>query len=56
MRLYALYYLNKKILALMITGFIVASSISAVIMGKVLSAITGSFFPHFNATGEEGFR
>lgn len=41
MRLYALYFLNKKVLALMVTTFIVSSASSAVIMGKVLQGITG---------------
>jgi len=40
MRLYALYFLNKKVLALMVTTFIVSSASSAVIMGKVLQGIT----------------
>ncbi|KAJ7691049.1 hypothetical protein B0H17DRAFT_1063959 [Mycena rosella] len=40
MRLYALYFLNKKVLALMVATFIVSSASSAVIMGKVLSGIT----------------
>ncbi|KAF5349146.1 hypothetical protein D9756_009477 [Leucocoprinus leucothites] len=45
MRLYALYSLNKKILALMVTSFLIASSISAVIMGKVLTSITATARP-----------
>ena len=41
MRLYALYSLNKKILVLMVTCFIAASTASAVVMGTALSQITG---------------
>ncbi|KAF8189448.1 hypothetical protein K438DRAFT_1722086 [Mycena galopus ATCC 62051] len=40
MRLYALYLLNKKVLALMVTTFILSSTTSAVIMGKVLHGIS----------------
>jgi len=39
MRLYALYFLNKKVLAAMITSFIVSSSLSATVMGTVLSKV-----------------
>lgn len=39
MRLYALYSLNSKILALMIISFTAASTVSALIMGKVLKSI-----------------
>jgi len=55
MRLYALYSLNKKILALMVTAFTVASSISAVIMGKVLASMTVTSRP-FAILGIEPFR
>ena len=41
MRIYALYSLNKKILALMVVCFIAASTASAVVMGTALSRITG---------------
>lgn len=41
MRLYALYSLNKKVLALMVTSFIVTSTMSGIIMGRVLASITG---------------
>ncbi|PBK94835.1 hypothetical protein ARMGADRAFT_68849 [Armillaria gallica] len=40
MRLYALYLLNKKVLALMVTSFIICSASAAVIMGIVLSNIS----------------
>lgn len=40
MRLYALYFLNKKVLAVMILGFIISSTLSAVVMGTILSGIT----------------
>ncbi|KAK0473745.1 hypothetical protein IW261DRAFT_1503180 [Armillaria novae-zelandiae] len=40
MRLYALYLLNKKVLALMVTSFIICSACAAVIMGIVLSSIS----------------
>ncbi|KAJ7101349.1 hypothetical protein B0H15DRAFT_409267 [Mycena belliarum] len=42
MRLYALYLLNKKVLALMVATFLVSSATSAVIMGKALSGITAN--------------
>jgi len=45
MRLYALYFLNKKVLALMVATFIVSSSSSAVIMGRVLSGISAVSHP-----------
>ncbi|KAJ7131507.1 hypothetical protein C8R43DRAFT_659575 [Mycena crocata] len=45
MRLYALYFLNKKVLALMVATFIVSSATSAVIMGTVLSGITAHAHP-----------
>jgi hypothetical protein len=41
MRLYALYFLNKKVLVLMVVGFLIASALSATVMGTVLSGITG---------------
>ncbi|KAK0439348.1 hypothetical protein EV421DRAFT_1713575 [Armillaria borealis] len=40
MRLYALYLLNKRVLALMVTSFIICSASAAVIMGIVLSNIS----------------
>ncbi|KAF9447562.1 hypothetical protein P691DRAFT_706549 [Macrolepiota fuliginosa MF-IS2] len=55
MRLYALYSLNKKILALTATMFIIASSISAIIMGKVLASMTVTAKP-FAILGIEPFR
>lgn len=42
MRLYALYSLDKRILALMATCFIMATAASATVMGTVLSNITGN--------------
>jgi predicted MFS family arabinose efflux permease len=36
LRIYALYHLNKKVLAFMITMFLLASTISATVMGIVL--------------------
>jgi len=44
-RLYALYSLDKKILALMLTSFVLCSASSAYVMGTVLSSITASAFP-----------
>ncbi|KAF8157218.1 hypothetical protein B0H34DRAFT_712762 [Crassisporium funariophilum] len=44
MRLYALYSLNKKILALMLISYVVSSAIAGWIMGTVLSSITASAF------------
>jgi len=44
MRIYALYSLNKKILALTAVVFIAASTASAAVMGTVLSQITASAF------------
>jgi hypothetical protein len=41
MRLYALYFLNKKVLVLMVATFVVSSASSAVIMGTVLQGIQG---------------
>lgn len=40
MRLYALYHLNRKILIMMMTCFLIASAASAAIMGKALSTMT----------------
>lgn len=51
MRLYALYSLNSKILALMIISFTAASTVSALIMGKVLKSIAGSLL---NCTAFQG--
>ncbi|KAF8885361.1 major facilitator superfamily-domain-containing protein [Infundibulicybe gibba] len=45
MRLYALYHLNKKVLALMIVSFVLASATSATVMGKVLFGITAVAHP-----------
>ncbi|KAF7343876.1 hypothetical protein MSAN_01968900 [Mycena sanguinolenta] len=45
MRLYALYFLNKKVLALMVTMFIISSASSAAIMGTVLEGITAHSHP-----------
>ncbi|TFK33408.1 hypothetical protein BDQ12DRAFT_691220 [Crucibulum laeve] len=42
MRLYALYSLNKKVLVLMSSSFIIASAAAATIMGSVLMKITAS--------------
>ncbi|KAL0571563.1 hypothetical protein V5O48_010395 [Marasmius crinis-equi] len=42
MRLYALYSLNRKVLAMMVATFIVTSTASAIIMGVVLSHITAA--------------
>jgi len=39
-RIYALYLLNKKVLALMLTCFVASSTCAAVIMGRALSNIT----------------
>jgi len=39
-RLYALYFLDKKILFIMVVGFVATSACSAAIMGNVLSKIT----------------
>ncbi|KAJ6468130.1 hypothetical protein C8R47DRAFT_990200, partial [Mycena vitilis] len=45
MRLYALYYLNKKVLAFMVGMFVISSAASAAIMGTVLQGVTGSAHP-----------
>ncbi|KAG6906469.1 hypothetical protein DXG01_013796 [Tephrocybe rancida] len=45
MRLYAMYSLDKKVLALMGSCFIASSTASAVIMGSVLSKITAGAVP-----------
>ncbi|KAJ7031688.1 hypothetical protein C8F04DRAFT_1109448 [Mycena alexandri] len=45
MRLYALYFLNKKVLALMVATFIISSASSAAIMGTVLRGITATAHP-----------
>ncbi|KAJ7431246.1 hypothetical protein B0H11DRAFT_2131577 [Mycena galericulata] len=45
MRLYALYFLNKKVLALMVVAFLASSASSAVIMGKVLSGLAARSHP-----------
>lgn len=42
MRLYAMYSLNKKVLAFMIASFIFSSASSGAVMGTVLSRVTGS--------------
>jgi hypothetical protein len=41
MRLYALYSLNKKVLALMVVCFVASTSASAAVMGNVVFNITG---------------
>jgi hypothetical protein len=41
MRLYALYFLNKKVLVLMIASFFFASAASATVLVKSLSDIIG---------------
>lgn len=46
MRLYALYHLDKKILVLMISTFLIASAAAAGIIGHVLSTIIGQFQSH----------
>jgi hypothetical protein len=43
MRLYALYYLNKRILALMVGSFLLASAAAATVMGIVLQQLTAEF-------------
>ncbi|KAJ7734994.1 hypothetical protein B0H16DRAFT_134691 [Mycena metata] len=45
MRLYALYFLNKKVLALMVATFIISSASSAAIMATVLRGITATAHP-----------
>ncbi|KAJ7050358.1 hypothetical protein C8F01DRAFT_1264234 [Mycena amicta] len=45
MRLYALYYLNKKVLALMLSLFVLCSATSAAIMGTVLNGISSTAHP-----------
>ncbi|KAJ6468126.1 hypothetical protein C8R47DRAFT_1151922 [Mycena vitilis] len=45
MRLYALYFLNKKVLALMVGTFIISTATSAVIMGTVLQKLTARAHP-----------
>lgn len=45
MRLYAMYSLNKKVLAVMGGCFIVATAASATVMGTVLSRITAVAYP-----------
>jgi len=45
MRLYALYFLNKRVLALMVTMFLMSSASSAAIMGTVLSGISALAHP-----------
>ncbi|KAF8068044.1 hypothetical protein FPV67DRAFT_1669904 [Lyophyllum atratum] len=45
MRLYAMYSLNKKVLALMGSCFIIATAASAAVMGTVLSEMTASAVP-----------
>ena len=41
LRLYALYYGNKKVLALMVCSFVACMATSATIMGLVLSNVIG---------------
>jgi len=40
MRIYALYFLDKRVLAVMVAMFIISSATSAAIMGTVLSRVT----------------
>lgn len=40
MRLYALYFYNKKILALMLGGFLACTAGAAYVMGSVLTGLT----------------
>jgi hypothetical protein len=47
MRLYALYSLDKRILLFMVGFFLVSSTASAVVIGSVLSQITGIVYPIF---------
>ncbi|KIM38010.1 hypothetical protein M413DRAFT_448053 [Hebeloma cylindrosporum] len=44
-RLYALYSLDKRVLALMLTSFVLCSTLSAFVMGSVLTSITASAYP-----------
>jgi hypothetical protein len=44
MRLYALYSLNKRILALMVSMFLISTGISAAVMGMVLSDVKSAFY------------
>ncbi|KAF7300476.1 hypothetical protein HMN09_00931800 [Mycena chlorophos] len=45
MRLYALYYLNKRVLALMLTLFVISTASAGAIMGTVLSWIVATSHP-----------
>ena len=50
MRLYALFSLDKRVLALMLTCFVMSTSTSAYVLNSVLSKITGMFIgPKVNA-------
>jgi hypothetical protein len=42
LRLYALYFLDKKVLVLMVVSFLASSACSAVIMEHVLRNFTGA--------------
>ncbi|KAJ7812643.1 hypothetical protein B0H14DRAFT_2856424 [Mycena olivaceomarginata] len=50
MRLYALYSLNKKVLVLMVTMFLISSAASTAIMGMVLSDVTSHSHPILGVT------
>ena len=41
MRLYVLYLLNKRILIVMLVGFVISSGFAAAIMGLVMQRVTG---------------
>jgi hypothetical protein len=42
LRLYALYFLDKKVLFFMVVSFLATSACAAAIMGNVLSNFTGA--------------
>lgn len=46
MRLYALYSLNKKLLAAVISSFVISLSVSGYILFTILSKISGMFKLH----------
>ncbi len=47
MRLYALYSLNKRMLAVVITSFVISLSVSGYILSSILSKISGMFKMHY---------
>lgn len=55
MRLYALYSLNKKILALMLSCWVVCLGISAYVMYTVLGKLTGQFSQRESSRGLNSF-